>query len=375
MNGLQRENFDVVVVGAGLMGAAAAWSLARRQRAVLLVEQFAPLHRKGSSHGSARIVRRAYDDALYTSLTGQAFELWRELEHQADARILRMLGGLDFGPGRNVERMAGHPTAHGVPHEVLPAGEAERRWPGMRFEDEVLFHPQAGTVDAARAIEAFVAEAVRRGAAVSSETECVSLRPTGERMVLGFASGERVGARSVVVAAGAWLGPLLKGLVTLPALSVTQQQTFHFPRLDPQAEPWPSVIHGNPDLIYHLAGGRDGGPADDRKIAEHLHGTPTTAASRSGEVDPASRARVVEYAMRWLPGLDPSPGGESTCLYTTTPTEDFVLDRVGSLVVCSACSGHGAKFAPLIGELTADLVTSPGTAQIPARFRIASHPI
>jgi sarcosine oxidase len=284
-----------------------------------------------------------------------------------------MLGGLDFGAGRNVEGLAEHLAAQGVPHELLPAHEAERRWPGMCFEDGVLFHPQAGTMDAARAIEAFVAEAVRHGAEVSYETECVSLLPAGDRTVLELHNGGRVSANSAVVAAGAWIGPLVDGLVAFPALSVTQQQIFHFPRLDLDAEPWPSVIHGNPDLIYHLAGGRDGGPGDDRKIAEHLHGTATTAAGRSSEVDPASRARVIEYVRRWLPGLDPYPRGEATCLYTTTPSEDFVLDRVGGLVICSACSGHGAKFAPLIGELTANLVTSPGTAQIPVRFRLASH--
>jgi sarcosine oxidase len=373
VTGLQHGQFDVVVIGVGLMGAATAWSLARRGRSVLLVEQFTLRHRNGSSHGSARIVRRGYDDALYTGLTGQALELWQELEHQAGASILRMLGGLDFGAGRNVGAMAEHLAAQGVRYELLAAEEAERRWPGMCFEGEVLFHPQAGTMDAARAIEAFVTEAVRHGAAVSYETECVSVMPAGERIALALASGERVIARSVVVAAGAWVGPLLDGLFALPPLTVTQQQIFHLPRLDPDAEPWPSVIHGNPDLIYHLAGGRDGGPADDRKIAEHRHGTATSAAGRSGEVDPASRARVVEYAKRWLPGLDPRPRGEATCLYTTTPNEDFLLDRVGGVVICSACSGHGAKFAPLIGELTADLVTSPATAQVPARFRRASR--
>jgi len=82
---------------------------------------------------------------------------------------------------------------------------------------------------------------------------------------------------------------------------------------------------------------------------------------------------MVDYVRRWLPGLDPRPRSEATCLYTTTSTEDFVLDRVGSLVICSPCSGHGAKFAPLIGELAADLVTSPGSAEIPERFRLASH--
>jgi monomeric sarcosine oxidase len=367
------SQFDVIVVGGGLMGCATTWSLARRQRSVLLVEQFSPGNRNGSSHGSARIVRRGYDDALYTRLTGQAFELWQELERESGARLLRMLGGLEYGDRRNVAAVAQHLAGAGAAHETLASQEAEQRWPGMRFEGTVLFHPQAGTVDAALAVETFLADASRHGAQVRSEAGVASVIPGEDRTEVVLASGERIAAKSVVVAAGAWTAPLLGDLVSLPRLAVTQQQIFHFPRLDPHADPWPSVIHEAAESIYHLAGGSDGGAEDDRKIAEHRHGTPTTAAGRSGEVDPASRARMVDYVGRWLPGLDPRPRGEATCLYTTTPSEDFVLDRVGSLVICSPCSGHGAKFAPLIGELAADLVTSPARAELPERFRLSSH--
>jgi sarcosine oxidase len=146
---------------------------------------------------------------------------------------------------------------------------------------------------------------------------------------------------------------------------------FHFPRADAAAAPWPSVIHEDVHPVYHLAGGRDGGPDDDRKIGEHDGGTTTTADGRTGLVDPASRDRIVEYVRRWLPGLQPTPRAETTCLYTSTPTEDFLLDRVGPLVICSPCSGHGAKFAPLIGELVADEIE--GRDSTPARFRLAAH--
>jgi sarcosine oxidase len=181
-----------------------------------------------------------------------------------------------------------------------------------------------------------------------------------------------VPARCVVVAAGGWVGPLLDGQVELPPIRIEQQQVFHFPRLDPTAPPWPSVIH-EPDAsaVYHLAGGRDGGVGDDRKVAEHVGGTVTTADGRDGVVDPRARERVTAYVRRWLPGLDPAPRSEATCLYTETPSEDFILDRVGDLVVCSPCSGHGAKFAPLIGEYVADLVIGAGA--VPERFRLATH--
>src|SRR5581483_926408 len=123
----------------------------------------------------------------------------------------------------------------------------------------------------------------------------------------------------LVVAAGGWAGPLLAGLsatwpglAAVPPLTVTQQQVFHFPRLDPSAPPWPSVIHDDGHGVYHLAGGRDGGPGDDRKIGEHYHGGVTTADTRDGIVDPAAREWMVEYVQRWLPGLDPRPRGETT---------------------------------------------------------------
>jgi monomeric sarcosine oxidase len=357
---------DVVIVGAGLAGAATAWALSQRGRSVVLLEQFTPGHLSGSSHGSARIVRRAYGDGLYTRLTGRAFELWREVEQQSGEQIIRMYGGLDFGPGRNVDTVAAHLADAGVPHEVLPSDEAERRWPGMRFEGDVVYHDQAGTMDAALAVSTMARLA---GADVRYGTPAVSVSAAGE---VALADGSVLHADTVVVAAGAWVGPLLSSVVDLPPLRVTQQQIFHFPRLDPTQPPWPSTIHEPvTSAVYHLAGGRDGGAGDDRKIGQHDGGVDCTADTRTGEVNPQAREWAVEYVKRWLPGLSPEPRNEATCLYTETPTEDFILDRVGPVVVCSPCSGHGAKFAPLIGELVADLVQ--GSGEVPDRFRLAEH--
>jgi sarcosine oxidase len=365
------SDVDVVIIGAGLAGAATAWATAAPGKDVLVLEQFATAHSHGSSHGSARIVRRAYGDELYTRLTGQAFELWSELERQSSATVLRILGGLDFGPQRNVAAVAQYLAAAGADHEVLAAEEAERRWPGMRFSGDVVHHPQAGTMDPETAIGAFLTMAGTRGARARSGVAATSVRVRDGRAVVSLDDGTELTATTAVIAAGAWVGPLVGTLVALPQLRVTQQQIFHFPRLDLAAPPWPSVIHEDVRPIYHLAGGRDGGPDDDRKIGEHDAGFETSAAGRDGVVQAESRDRVVEYVKRWLPGLDPTPRGEATCLYTQTPTEDFILDRVGPLVICSPCSGHGAKFAPLIGMLAAGLVD--GTGEVPARFRLDAH--
>jgi monomeric sarcosine oxidase len=368
-----RTDVDVVVVGAGLMGAASAWTLVRRGRSVLLVEQFEAGHRRGSSHGSARIVRRAYRDPFYVRLTGRAFELWRELESVSGAPVLRLLGGLDVGDPGEVAAVAEQLSAAGVAYDLLPGTEAEKRWPGMRFPGPAVFHPQAGVLDAAAAVEVFTAQAAAEGAAVRYGTAVTAIRVAGGQAVLRLADGSEVRSRHAVVAAGAWVGPLLCGQVELPPLTVTQQDVFHFRRLDPDAAPWPSVIHLGPHPTYHLAGGRDGGPGEDRKLGEHDPGSVTTADSADSAesaIGDAARRRASEYVRRWLPGLDPAPRRETTCLYTRTPSEDFVLDRVGPLVVCSPCSGHGAKFAPLIGELIGDLVDGRAA---PDRFRLASH--
>jgi sarcosine oxidase len=366
---------DVAVVGAGLAGAATAWAAARRGASVAVFEQFEAGHARGSSHGSARIVRRAYGDALYTRLTGEAFELWREVELASGNTILRMLGGLDFGAARNVAEVASHLRDNGVAHEVLDAAEASRRWPGMRFDGPVVFHEQAGTMDAALAVSSMVSLAERAGAVVRYSTPVSGIAVRGdEHVTLRLADGAEVIARSVVVAAGAWVAELASGLAALPPIVVTQQQIAHFARLDPSAPPWPSVIHEGARPVYHLAGGRDGGPGDDRKVGLHDWGPAVTAAGRDGVIDPAGSAAVADYVREWLPGLDPTPRAETTCLYTSTPTEDFVLDRVGPVVVCSPCSGHGAKFAPLIGRLTAGLALD-GRADVPERFRLDAHRI
>ncbi len=175
-------------------------------------------------------MRRAYGDGLYTQLTGRAFELWREVEAQSGEQILRMYGGLDFGPRRDVDTVAEHLAAAGVPHEVLPADEAERRWPGMRFEGDVVHHDQAGTMDAALAVSTMVGAVECRRAL--RDAGGVGVSPSGE---VELADGNTMRAETVVVSAGAWVAPLLSSFVDLPPLNVTQQQIFHFPRLDTSA--------------------------------------------------------------------------------------------------------------------------------------------
>ncbi|MFE9643320.1 FAD-dependent oxidoreductase [Streptomyces sp. NPDC006365] len=357
----------IAVVGAGLMGAATAWQLARRGHEVTLIEVYDIGHKHGSSHGSSRIFRRAYADPFYVRLTGQAHEQWRELEDDASTPLLRTTGGLDMGEDRDPKALAAVLDAAGVPYELLGPEAALERWPYIRVTGPVLHHPDAGVVDADETVGACVRRAIEHGAEAILGTRVTGIDVrSGERVLLHTDDGREVVADTVVIAAGAWL-PELELPVALPPLQVTQQQVFHFRQSDPSVK-WPTLVWDGALHLYGLPSGSDGGPLPAVKVAEHDRGTPTTARTRDGIVDPSSRTRVSDFVRDRLPGLEPDPVAEATCLYTTTPDEDFVLDRHGPLVIVSPCSGHGAKFAPLMGAMAADLAT--GRTEPHPRFRL-----
>jgi monomeric sarcosine oxidase len=371
---MRAERTDVVIIGAGLAGSATAWAMGRRGRSVAVLEAFQPGHRRGSSHGSARIFRRAYPDPLYVRLTGEAQRLWRQLEDQAGEELVVTTGGLDFGPSRGPGKMYDLLSAAGVSAELIPAAAAAERWPTMAFgSDPVLFHPDGGVIDAERAMAAMRALAVASGAQVHYGSPVLNVSASEAGVVIDTPD-RSWRAPVVVAAAGPWLEPLLGGQVRLPPLTVTQQQAFHFAPLAPAgdgARPWPTFICHDEVPIYGLPAGRDGELPGAVKIGEHGRGTVTTGDDRDGIVSPAARNRVRAFVRDRLPGLGPEPAGELTCLYTSTASEDFILDRQGPFVICSACSGHGAKFAPLIGEIAASLAC--GAICPERRFTLAAH--
>jgi sarcosine oxidase len=350
---------------------------ARRGLNVVVLEAFGPAHRNGSSHGSARIFRRAYPDPLYVRLTGESGQRWRALEDAAGERLLTLTGAIDFGPEREPERLHQVLTECSVPAELLPEQAAAERWPFIAFEGAgpVMYHEDAGVLDPDRAIAAMLRLAAASGADVRFDTPVEKLAAAASGGAVAITAGETFTAPVAVVAAGPWIAPLLAGLVELPRLTVTQQQVFHFaPASGRGAEPWPVFIQSDGGgYRYGLPGGRDGGVPGAVKIGEHNPGQATTAAGRDFRIDPAARDRVSAFVADRLPGLDPAPANEASCLYTWTANEDFILDRPGGgpFVVASPCSGHGAKFAPLLGEIIADLAA--GRPSPDPRFTLAAH--
>src|SRR5262245_13109393 len=198
------ERVDVVVVGAGALGSATAWWLARRGRSVALVEQFAQGHARGSSHGASRIFRYAYADPRYVRMVQAALPLWRELEDDVDTTLLEITGGLDHGVAALVAPVASAIAACGVEHERLTPDAAQERWPGMRFEGGVVHCPGAGRCLADATVLALQRRAIALGADVRFSTGPATLAWSDDRVAVRAADDEWT-APAAVVTAGAWL--------------------------------------------------------------------------------------------------------------------------------------------------------------------------
>lgn len=362
---------DVVVVGAGVMGSAAAWQLARRGADVALLEQFDPAHVLGSSHGSTRIVRLSYEDPFYVALAAQAFEQWHELETDADEDLLTWTGVVDHGDPRAVTALAASLRRAGHASESLLPRAAELRWPGLRFDGTVLFHAHGGTVRADRAVAALLRAAAKHGADVRHGACVDAVLPRAEDVEIRTA-GRTLRARRVIIAAGAWTESLIGHLVDLPRLTVTLEQPAHFRPKD-ASTPWPSFIHHLPSAntrgaatprgAYGLAG------PDGVKVGLHAVGPVVDPRTDDRAVDGHRLRELQDYVTEWVPGVDADQPSATPCLYTLTDNADFVVDRVGPVVVASGFSGHGFKFAPEIGRIIADLAL--GTAAAPEPFALA----
>src|SRR5260370_27414738 len=225
---MRAEQADVMVIGAGLAGSAAARALASRGRSVVLLEAFQPGQRRGSSHGSARIFRRAYPDPLYVRLTGQVQARWRQLADEAGETLVTTTGVIDYGPARVQEKMYEILTGFGVPAELMAAGEAAERWRGMAFGPEpVLFHPDGGVIDPERAMAAMRGIAAARGAQIRYGSPVLRLEADGAGATLHTAD-RSWRAPAGGVAPGARLGPPLRRPGPPPPPALAPVGALHF---------------------------------------------------------------------------------------------------------------------------------------------------
>jgi sarcosine oxidase len=329
---------EVVVVGAGVNGLAAAWALSREGRDVLVLEQFPFGHARGSSHGTSRIFRLSYPEAHWVRLAKEAYGGWRELEQVTGMRLLELNGLVELVSDPS-EGSADALDECGIEWEVLDRDEAERRFP-IDVPDglQAVLQRDGGYVRADRALEAFA-----QGLRVLPETKVLSLDPLDT-------SAGRIEAQAVVVTAGPWAKALLAGIVDLPV--VATRETVAYFRLESE-KPVPSVVDfesgSNLHGTYALAA-----PGIGVKIGRHKSGPPSDP-DEDGSPDPSRVEQVAAVVAERFPEADPAPVKAETCFYTNTDDDRFILERHDRIVVGSACSGHAFKFAPAVGKRLAAL--------------------
>lgn len=371
-------DFDLAVVGAGAVGAAAAYHAARAGKRVVLFEQFGVGHARGSSHGESRIIRHSYTSADYASLAPAAFQAWRELEWASGERLLTMTGGLDIGPRDDPALAACREAleAAGVGAVWLEGEAAREAFPQFVPGDghAALWQSGAGILNAARCVTTMVSEARRAGAEVREMARVTGIEPGREVAIAceGPGGGGRVTAGAAVIAAGPWMRQFFGVLGIANELRVTHQQVVYYPVSE--AGSW--QLGRCPVYIAHGRGGFYGFPVCERpghiKIAVETEVEIADPDEPPREPDPESLSRLNHLVATRLRGVVPTPAEVVTCRYTETANSDFIIDRVPgfpNIVVASPCSGHGFKFSILTGELAQNLATRGAPPETFANWR------
>lgn len=371
-----------VVLGGGAVGTAAAYHLARAGEPVTLVEQFELGHDRGSSHGAARITRHSYADPRYARRMLEAFRLWRELEADAGCPLYVRTGGVSFcPPGVDyARRVAGNLAAIEIPHRLMSGRELNRRVRafGVPDDSDVVFEPDAGMLAAARIVRVQVERAQEIGpeTTVLERTPATRIDLEARRPTLVLFDGSRIEAERLVVAAGPWVSQLLPGR-GLPA-RVTRQQVLY---LRPEAA-GPYAIGELPVFIAMGAEAEDAyygmPPFLGRGVKVARHGGPEVDPDRAGgPIDASYIAQIRRFLRGSVPGLAEAEIADTeVCLYTEAPDEGFrvgALPSRGDVIVASPCSGHGFKFANLVGAVVAELAMTGQTTHDAADWRLSDE--
>lgn len=365
--------YDVIVLGTGGVGSAAAYQLAKRGVKVLGIDQFPGGHDRGSSHGETRVIRQAYfEHADYVPLLLRAYELWRELEQEVSADLLHQVGLLQVGPpdGFVVRGVLEAAKLHGLKVESLRAEEIPRRFSGFRADSEHagVFEPAAGYLRVERCVLTHLAAAKARGAAFEFGATARGWESDGEGVRVVTDQGEFC-AGKLIITAGPW-APQLLADVGVP-LVVRRKHLYWFPTSEAsyhESSGCPTYLYELPHGVYY------GFPQVDElgvKVAEHSGGAIVNDPTNDARpLDPADLARVEEFLTKYLPGAGRHMGRRSVCFYTMTPDEHFLVDRHPrheNVFFVAGLSGHGFKFTSVLGEALADLAAD-GKTKLPIGF-------
>ncbi|RSN31997.1 N-methyl-L-tryptophan oxidase [Amycolatopsis sp. WAC 01416] len=370
------SHYDVIVIGLGGMGSAAAYRLARRGQRVLGIDRFAPVHNLGSSHGGSRITRQAYfEDPAYVPLLLRAHELWDGVERDSSRKIFTRCGGIMLGgpDSRTVAGSLASARKWELPHELLDAAEIRRRFPTMRPADHeiALYEENAGFVVPEGSVAAHLQLAARAGAELHHEEKVISWRQTSTGVRVGTSQNFYT-AEQLVICPGAWAPELLAELGI--DFTIERQVQYWFAPSG-GAEPFRAGRH--PIYVWEGENGRQfyGFPSHDDagsvKVAFFRGGETCTPSTIDRTVHADEVDEISGFVGRKMPSLPGAFLRAATCMYTNTPDEHFVISRHPAherVVVACGFSGHGFKFVPVVGEILADLVVDGTTGHPVALF-------
>jgi sarcosine oxidase len=359
--------YDVAIAGLGGIGSAIAAHCAARGVSVVGLEQFGPAHDLGSSHGKSRMIRQAYfEDAAYVPLVLRSYELWRELERETE-ELLRLTGVLSVGEESSeiisgTKHSAGH---HGLRLETLTQRQVRERYPTLRLlpNEVALFEPDGGVLDPERAVRAHLDLAKKAGAELRFQVSMRGWEATANGVTIQLGDGTELFARRLILSLGPWFKEIMDGLGAPLRIQRNVQAWFspgvaaylagHFPAFLLDRAGLPAPLYGFPDF------------GDGVKAAFHGHGQITTADELDREAHFKPDVEPIAAAMEeWMPGAAANFREAKPCMYSLTPDGNFVIDRHprhANVILCGGFSGHGFKFAPVIGEIATQLALDGGS--------------
>lgn len=355
--------YDLIVIGAGAIGSATAYHAAKAGHKVLLLEQYAIDHQRGSSYGYSRIIRYAYDHAIYVELAKAAYPAWHTFEQESGETIYTRTGGLDLAPPGEplFEAMEKNLSDADIVHFVLDANEARELYPQFQpdADMQILYQPDAGLLRASKSVKAHVRLAQQYGADVRDDTPVVKITPLTDGVEVTTSSGTFSAAR-LVMASGAWLRQMALPLgLKLPLQPIAPQENY-FNALAPEQftpEHFPVWIAHVQAEYGHILYGLPNVDGSGVKIGLHS-GPPIDPASPERMPDAQTSALMLDFAQKYIPQAAGALASSRVCLYTLTPDEHFIIDHhpeYPQVIIASCCSGHAFKFSTLLGSILSDL--------------------
>ncbi len=362
-------HYNHIVIGAGSMGMAAGYFLAKEGGKTLLLDAFNPPHDKASHHGETRLIRYAYGEGLkYVPLALRAGALWQELAEKTDKKLFHQTGVINMGEKGTpfVQNVIASAQEFNLPLEVYTADEVNEKWPGLQIPESFIgcFEPTSGVLQIENCIATYRELALKEGAEIRTNSRVVNIDAQPDRVTIETTDGTTFTADSVIISVGAWAGELLKQLdLNLPLNPIRKTFAWYDADEDLYNENnFPGFTFQSSEAGYYGFPSINGA---GMKLGRHDGGEtvdPDKEKQAFNDI-PEDAEELNHFLSTYIPSVGPLKLGK-TCMYTMTPDEDFIIDlhpNYKNIAIAAGFSGHGFKFASAVGEVLSELITKGST--------------